>query len=328
MPLAFVVLALGLASVLSAAISLRAVLLFNNANWFAAKAMLVVLHASAALPGGYLYVETPRTTPAPLCELTVFDLGDGGAAHLRADGSDWLLDCGDEPHYEHIVLPSLRSRGVNRLDGLLLTHGDVKHIGGALSAIADFRPFLLADSTVRDRSRTRKHLHESLEQQRLGKGLYARGDFIHLGRAATLRVLYPPAGLKRSVAADMALVLQLQAGGTRTLFMSDSGFTTERWLLANEPDLRSDIVIKGRHPADISGTSDFLARVAPRVVICSAPGYAEPVEKLDAWEKEVAAQNIAVFRQDKTGAVQIAIRQDGFTVRAFVTPQTFSAHVP
>jgi beta-lactamase superfamily II metal-dependent hydrolase len=242
---------------------------------------------------------------------------------VRADRCDWLLDCGDDAHYKRVVLPYLRSRGVNRLDGFLLTLGDVKHMGGALAAITDFRPRLLGESTQHDRSTTRNRLRTELERELIGKGLYSRGDFIRLGHGATLRVLYPPAGLKRSAAADMALVLQLESGGTRALLMSNSGFTTEQWLMENEPDLRSDIVIKGQHAKDFSGTPDFLARVAPRVVICSALGYAEPVEKLDAWEKETSALGITVFRQDQAGSVHLDIRDDGYELRGFVNGQTF-----
>jgi len=124
--LAFAVLTLGLAAVLSAFVSLHITVLFNNANWFAAKLMLLVLRFSADLPGGFIYVEMPRLTHPPRCELTVFALNEGGAVHVRAEGRDWLLDCADEAHYNHTVLPYLRSRGVNRLDGLLLTHGNAK----------------------------------------------------------------------------------------------------------------------------------------------------------------------------------------------------------
>ena len=322
-PIAFVILALGLGSVLSASLSLHATVLFNNANWFAAKAMLFVLHTCADLPNGFVYVENPRLAPAPKCELTVLDLADGGAVHVRAGDYDWLLDCGDESHYNHTVLPYLRSRGVNRLDGLLLTHGSVKHIGAATAVIDDFRPYLLAESTLRDRSSTRRKLHIWLAQHQLGKGLYLRDDFIRLGRNATLRVLYPPAGLKRTSAGDMALVLQLDAGGTRALLMSASGFATEQWLLENEPDLRSDILIKGQPARDLSGTPEFLARVAPKVVICSALGYGEPATKLDAWETDAVSQGITVFRQDKTGAVHIDLRDHAYEVSAFVNAQTF-----
>lgn len=322
-PVAFLVLCLGLAAVLSSFASLSITALFNNANWFAAKLMLLVLRFSADLPSGFVYVETPRFTAPPRCEITVFALNDGGAAHVRADGRDWLLDCADEARYNHTVLPYLRSRGVNRLDGLLFTHGNVKHMGAATVAIGDFRPALLAESILSDKSSTRRKLHGWLAEQNRGKGLYMRDDCIQLGRGATLRVLFPPPGLKRTAAADMALVLQLQCGSTRVLFMSAAGFSTEQWLIENEPDLRSDILIKGQHPNDLSGTPDFLSRVAPKVVVCSQLGYGKPVTQLDAWAADAAAQGITVFRQDKTGAVHIDIRDEGYEVRAFLGGQTF-----
>jgi competence protein ComEC len=285
--------------------------------------MLLVLRFSADLPSGFVYVETPRLTAPPRCEITVFALNDGGAAHVRADGRDWLLDCADEARYNHTVLPYLRSRGVNRLDGLLFTHGNVKHMGAATVAIGDFRPALIAESILGDKSSTRRKLHSWLAEQNRGKGLYMRDDCIQLGRSATLRVLFPPPGLKRTAAADMALVLQLQCGSTRVLFMSAAGFSTEQWLIENEPDLRSDILIKGQHPNDLSGTPDFLSRVAPKVVVCSQLGYGKPVTQLDAWAADAAAQGITVFRQDKTGAVHIDIRDEGYEVRAFLGGQTF-----
>jgi competence protein ComEC len=212
---------------------------------------------------------------------------------------------------------------VNRLDGLLLTHGNSKHIGAATVVMEDFRPRLLAESTLSDKSSTRRKLHTWLEAQNRGKGLYMRGDFIQLGHGASMRVLYPPAGIKRTSAGDMALVLQLQSGRTRALLMSASGFSTEQWLLENEPDLRSDILIKGQHSRDISGTPDFLARVAPQVVVCSQLGYGQPVSQLDEWTAGAEAQGIRVFRQDKTGAVHIEIRDDGYEVRAYLGGQTF-----
>lgn len=322
-PVAFIVLSLGLASVLSALVSLHGTVLFNNANWFAAKLMLLVLRFSADLPSGYLYVETPRLTPPPRCEFTVFALNEGGSAHVRADGHDWLLDCADEAHYTHTVLPYLRSRGVNRLDGLLFTHGNVKHMGAATMAVGDFRPRLIAESILSDKSSTRRKLHNWLAEQNRGKGLYLRGDEIPLGREASLRVLYPPAGLKRTAAADMALVLQLRCGRTRALFMSASGFSTEQWLIENEPDLRSNILIKGQNARDLSGTLDFLAHVKPQAVVCSPLGYGEPVSKLDAWAADAAAQGITVFRQDRTGAVQVDIRDEGYEARAYLTGQVF-----
>ena len=321
-PLAFAVLVLGIATLLTAPLWKLGAVLCNNANWFCAKALLAILKVCALVPGGWFYVETPRLSPQPDCEITVLDLSDGGAAHLRTGGRDWLLDCGNKVAYERLVLPYLRTRGVNRLDGLLLTHGDVQHLGGAATLLDDFRPRVIVDSVLRDRSSTRKQLHTELARRGLGKALVQRGDLLRLNPGTTARVLYPPAGLARATADDKALVVQLEAAGVRVLFLSDSGFATEQWLLENEPDLRSDIVIKGQHARDLSGTLDFLARVQPRAVVCSARGYGDAPEGLDAWEGSLTAAGVAVFRQDRTGAVSLLIRDGGFAIEARVGGQT------
>jgi competence protein ComEC len=135
-------------------------------------------------------------------------------------------------------------------------------------------------------------------------------------------VLYPPAGYQRPAADDKALVLRLECLKTRILFMSDSGFTTEQWLLQNEPNLRADVVIKGQHARDHSGTIDFLTAVAPRAVICSAPEIGHENTFLDDWTAQLEARGLVVFRQDRTGAVEIEISDaDEISVRGFVNGQ-------
>ena len=111
----------------------------------------------------------------------------------------------------------------------------------------------------------------------------------------------------------------------RALFMSDSGFSTEQWLLENEPDLRSDVLVKGWHAKDLSGTADFLAKVQPRAVVCTAPAFGATVEALDQWSREAVARGIAVFRQDQCGAVRVHCRAGQIEVRATANGQTFNS---
>ncbi len=322
-PIAFGVLALGLGTLLLSPVWKYGALLFSNANWVCAKALLAVLEACALIPGGWHYLETPRLSRPPACEITVLDLGDGGAIHVRSEGRDWLFDCGGTFDYDRIVLPYLRTRGVNRLDGFLLTHGDARHIGRAPTVLDDFHPHRIVDSVLRDRSGSRRDFHAALADRSLGKGLYTAGDQIRLSPGATLRVLYPPAGLVRSVADDKALVLQLEAAGTRVLFMSDSGFATEQWLLENAPDLPSDILIKGQHAKDLSATPDFINRVQPQAVIVGDFIYsAQPIPP-DTWAQGVSEQGRALFRQDQTGAVRVEIRAGSYEIRAQLGGHTF-----
>lgn len=297
-------------------------MIFSNANWGCAKLLLVVVNLFANAPGGHFYVEFPGVERSPSAELTVLDVADGGAIHLRSRSTDWLIDGGSMLRYERITLPYLRSRGVNQLDALLLTHGDAQHIGGAKAIVDDFSPRAVLDSPLKDRSATRRKFHVELAKGRFGKGFIARGDQLTCGET-TVRVLYPPAGLAQSTSDDKALVIRVECEGRRILLMSDSGFPTETWLIENEPDLRADVLIKGHHSKDISGTPEFLSRVSPRAVIVSAMPFGELPEALDPWTKELERRGISVFRQDQCGAVSVKIRDCALELHGFLTSQRF-----
>lgn len=308
-PIAFAVLALGLFGLLVSLTPLLAVV--NAANWACAKLLLWSIGLFAQVPYGHVYVEWPALRHRPACELTVLDVGEGAAIHVRADGEDWMLDAGHPRDYARVILPYLRSRGVNQLEGLFLTHGDSAHSGGALELIEDFHPRWIADSPLLDRSPIRRTLHAGLAAKGIGRRFLQRGDVCHLSPHAALTVLYPPVGLDRSAADDKALVCRLEVAGRRVLLASDAGFFTEQWLLANEPDLRADVLVKGWHARDFSGTSDFLLRVQPQAIVCSSLEFGQPPEKFATWAQPITARGIALFPQQHCSAVKIAVSKDG-----------------
>jgi ComEC/Rec2-related protein len=321
-PLAFCILALGLMSLLFGLFAMPLSAVVNHANWLAAKLLIHSLALFARIPGGYFYVEVPKGKPAPVCELTALEVGEGAAIHIRAGSGDWLLDCGGVREYDNVLLPYLRSRGVNRLDGLILTHGDSAHLGAAREVFGDFRPRWVADTALQDRSPSRRGIHAELAAQSVGRRYLQRGDEVSLGPGVRLRVLYPPPGIVRSVADDRALACRIEAGDLRVLCVSDAGFFTERWLMDNEPDLRADVLVKGWHSRDFSGVSDFIGRVKPRAIVSSMVPFGSPPERVEEWQRAVDASDAELFPQDRCGAVRIELRGgEEFVVRSFVGNQ-------
>ncbi len=318
-PLAFGVLGLGLLATVTGLVTPVIASLFNNANWLCCKALIAVVELCAAIPGGYSYVQIAPVQPQPACQITVLDLEDGGAIHLRTEYGDWLIDCGHLEPFKRTVLPFLRSRGVDQIKGIFLTHGDAQHIGGAVEVLEELRPATWWDNSLKDRSQTRRKLHRDLADRAIGKRILRRGEAVSLGADCHLEVLFPPAGYTRSLADDKAVIVRLHAGGTRVLLMSDSGFATENWLMENESDLHADVLVKGWHSRDLSGGIDFLARVAPRVVIAGAPGFGTPPERIEKWAASVRARGIQVFRQDEVGGVGIDLIPPDVKVRPFIT---------
>ncbi len=321
-PLAFAVLALGLATLAMAPVAKPVAVIFSNANWLCAKLLLASVKAFSLLPGGHMYVEVPKTLHPPACEVTVLDLADGGAVYLRSGRANWLVDSGALWRYENTTLPYLRSRGVNRLDAFLVTHGDSHHIGAATAVFDDFAPRLVLDSTVKDRSSTRRKLHAELNEQRRGLAFARRGDSFALGRAK-IDVLFPPAGWQQNLADDKVIVLRVECDGRRVLLMSDSGFAAENWLLRHEPDLHADVLVKGHHERDVSGTPDFIRHVQPSVVIVGELNLSRDPAGFEAWVRDIEGRGIVVFRQDQCGAAVLTIREGEFALRGFVNGQTF-----
>jgi competence protein ComEC len=73
--------------------------------------------------------------------LTILPVNGGTAVHFDAPGhkQDLLIDCGTTNSVAFSTKPFLRAQGVNSLPCLVLTHGDIRHVGGAQSWPISFR---------------------------------------------------------------------------------------------------------------------------------------------------------------------------------------------
>jgi beta-lactamase superfamily II metal-dependent hydrolase len=319
-PIAFFILAIALLSLVTASISPALSLIFNNANWSLVSAVIAFVNWFADVPGSHYYVGDLHWPRARVAKITVLDVGAGAAVHIRASENDWLLDCGSARDYERVLRPYLHAAGVNQLHGLLLTHGDSLHIGGAEPLLQDFAPSVLIDNPAADRSTIHRRLRESVSQRRMNSQV--RQNFMITSSVAG-KILFPPEGFAASAADDQALVVQLSTQSAKILFMSDSGYATENALLASNADLRSDILIKGQHHSGSSGLDSLLNAVLPRLIIATSRDFPQQERISDEWAARVRARGIKLFRQDETGAVEIEISEAKWQARAYVTGEIF-----
>jgi len=317
-PVAFCVLAVGLMSLVAAPFSAWLSLVFNNANWSLAKIILGLVHLFAGLPAGHIYVERPHWPTGARAEITVLDAGAGAAVHLRAGGTDWLFDTGSARDYERFLRDYLHSRGVDRLDGLVLSHGDSSHIGGAMAVLAEFKPRRVIDNGAPDRS----SVHAMVRRRR--PEIATRDDQYRLSRHVTARFLFPVAGFEAKAADDQALVAQLIIDEEfRVLLVSDSGRSTEGMLLAHPEELKSDVLIKGQHYSGESGSEKFLEAVRPRLIVATSRDFPARERIPDDWARSVQAHGITLFRQDETGAVELEFFRDDWRATPFLGQPAF-----
>lgn len=229
-----------------------------------------------------------------------------------------MVDSGPGWGSDSVIKPWLRSRGRGAPDGLILTHGDARHIGGVDALVESHPPPQVVDSVLNDRSPVRGKLHDRLQELGIPKSLMRAGDRIGIGRSTALAVLHPPSGLLKNEADDKVLVVRLDAGEARILFLSDAGPATQEWLMEHQRgELRADILVAGRHRSGITIGSEFVDAVHPRAIVSTATHFPQSDAPDPLWEAMLAARGIPLFRQDVTGAVRMEIQRGGMRILGF-----------
>lgn len=89
-----------------------------------------------------LILNAPTHPKAGEMWVTAFDVGQGMALLIETEKHRFLYDTG--PFYSpeadggnRVILPYLRARGINKLDGVMISHSDMDHSGGALSILKE-----------------------------------------------------------------------------------------------------------------------------------------------------------------------------------------------
>ena len=252
--------------------------------------------------------------------LTMFDVGQGDSMLVTfPNGRRLVVDAGGSGGSafdigDRVLGPSLRARGVTRLDYLAVTHGDPDHLGGARSLLRDFTPHEVWWGVPVPNHAPATELH--VEADRIGAAwrTLQRGDRLDVG-GVELVVHHPPPPdwERRRVRNDDSLVIELRYGDVSILLTGDIGRDVEQQLLRTL-DLRPKVVLKVAHHGSATSTSrTFLEQVHPVVAVIGvgrANPYGHPVP---AVLERLRAIGCAVFRTDQEG--QIDVTTDGREVR-------------
>jgi ComEC/Rec2-related protein len=242
-------------------------------------------------------------------ELTILPLDGGHAEYFNAAGKsqDWLMDCGNTNSVELVTRPYLRAQGANHLPRLMLTHGDLKHVGGAEELAAEFRCHDIFASSFRFRSVTYRRLFTALQRDPYHITPIHRGD-----EAAPWRILHPTKDDESAQADDGALVRQAELHGVKILLLSDLGRAGQNLLLDRETNrLRSDIVVAGLPTQTEALCEALLDAIQPRVIVIAdseLPATARASLKL---KERLERRKVLVLSTREVGAVSILFRPKG-----------------
>ncbi|MHB9030719.1 MAG: DNA internalization-related competence protein ComEC/Rec2, partial [Candidatus Latescibacterota bacterium] len=231
---------------------------------------------------------------------TFFDVGQGDASLVECCGRSFLIDTG--PGFdgyavaETVLLPSLRGRGVNRLEGVFITHFDADHSGG-LASIMNRMPVgqLYCRESARDSLR-------AIYGDRV-TGL-AAGDSLTFPGGGILILAPSSAESGGAGENERSLVIRCNIGGNRILFTGDIEPEGQSGMLLWGGRLGADVLTVPHHGA--AGLDrDFLRSIHPRTAVISCGlnnRYGHPAESTLRLLRESGSQ---ILRTDREGAHRI-----------------------
>jgi competence protein ComEC len=237
-------------------------------------------------------------------------VGQGDAIALRSPAGRWLLvDAGvASDRYDagaRVVVPYLARRGVARLEGLIITHADADHMGGAASVIRALRPRWVADPAMAVPKAGYLALLRSTAAGGVPWVAARRGTELDVD-GMVLEFLYPAGVVASEDANDGSVVVRVVFGEFQALLTGDAPAAVELDLVRRYGRrLEADVLKLGHHGSATSTSPELLGASGARLGLVSAGRgnrYGHPHPSVLA---RAEAAGLAIARTDRHGSLVV-----------------------
>ena len=248
-------------------------------------------------------------------EITMLDVGQGESIFLRdVTGKTILIDVGGKAesdkkiqawqeksttsNAQRTLIPYLKSRGVDKIDQLVLTNTDKEHVGDLLEVT---KAFHVGEILVSKGSLTQKEFVAELKASQIKVRSVTAGENLPIF-GSQLEVLSP-----RQIGdedRDGSLVLYGRLLDKHFLFTGNLKEKGEKDLLKQYPDLEVDVLKVGQHGSKASSNPVFLEKLNPELSLISVGKNNRA--KLPHQETLARLESIKskIYRTDQQGAIR------------------------
>ncbi len=257
-------------------------------------------------------------------EVTMIDVGQGDSIliQLPMDRGTYLIDTGGTLQFpteewmeradpfevgKDVVVPYLKSKGITKLDKLILTHGDTDHIGGAKAVLQSIQVKEVVLPNVKDPSELETEILNLCDEKKIPVHFATKED-AWTEAEYRFEVLSPSSNTSQLEKNDQSIVIYGEFGGLKWLFTGDLEEEGERKLLSSYPNLKVDVLKVGHHGSKTSSMESLLDQLEPKVALISTGENNRFGHPHGDVLTRLEERNIRIYRTDENGAITFQFR--------------------
>lgn len=251
-----------------------------------------------------------------------FDVGQGDSSLIRYKDETILIDTGGktkfykeewmkrkEYHISDNIISFMKSIGIEKLDYLIITHGDYDHMGEAINLVENFKVekviFNCGDYNNLEKELIKVIEKKSIEHYSCIKEL-----------DTTNNKLYFLNTREYNNENDNSNVIYTELNNYKFLFMGDASTTTEKEMLNKYNLFNIDVLKVGHHGSKTSSGKEFISMINPKNAVISVGKnnrYGHP-------NKEIL-DNLncsKIYRTDQDGSIMFKINKNRLKVDKYM----------
>jgi competence protein ComEC len=256
----------------------------------------------------------------PNTTLTMIDVGQGDSIliKLKYNQGNILIDTGGQQRYDgkkefdisqNITIPYLKAEGIDKLDYLILTHGDYDHAGMAPNLVNNFKIEKVIFN-INSYNELEKKLIKILDQKKikhykgLKKIIINKNNLIFLNNK-----IYKDEN-------NSSNVIYFKLYNYKFLLMGDAGIQREKDIIKKYKLTNIDFLKIGHHGSNTSSSKEFIDSIKPKTCLISVGKnnrYGLPKKNV----LKTLNYYCNIYRTDINGSIEIKLNKNGYKLKTY-----------
>ncbi|HPT41926.1 MAG TPA: DNA internalization-related competence protein ComEC/Rec2 [Candidatus Gastranaerophilaceae bacterium] len=251
-------------------------------------------------------------------ETIVFDVQNADAFLIKTPKNKYfIIDSGKQgfkggkSQADFIILAYLKDKGIKNIEGLILTHFDSDHAGGAVDLIKNLGVNAVYLNSLDDKSPLAQKIYNLAKNKKVKTFAVKNNEIIYFEPDFKIKTFI--SGIKNSDNENSVITL-VSRGDFDELFMGDAGVEAFGKIAPYMPDI--EVLKVGHHGARNVVDKKMIEKLKPEVALISTgPNhYGHPSGvTLDVLQ----SQNVKVFITEKQNSLKVENSKNGYKIKSY-----------